>query len=58
MLTQKQINWSKNHDWFLKDNKDGSIMVNDFSVDMVTLESFQTVKKFDNIESLKDWAGY
>ena len=50
-LTTEQIQWARLHDWFVSDNKDGSIIVLDESRD-------GSVKKFNNFTQLLIWAGY
>ncbi|WP_266031244.1 hypothetical protein [Brucella intermedia] len=57
MLTFKHISWAKLHDWFVKDNGDGSVMVEDrFTVGGGPLQ-VQYIK-FNDFSSLLNWAGY
>lgn len=52
-MTSEQIWWASLHDWFIRDNKDGSIDV---------LESWsdgrEIVRSFGDFPALRTWAGY
>lgn len=50
-MTTNQIQWARLHDWFVSDNKDGSIIVMDEHRD-------GSVKTFNNFARLLAWAGY
>ena len=45
---QHQINWAKNHDWFMYMRGD----------EMVTRDVDGTVYVFNNFNDVKKWAGY
>lgn len=57
MLTAKQISWAAQHDWFVKDNGDGTITVldrwHDIHGDHDDLVIWRT-----SFSALRDWAGY
>ncbi len=57
MLTERQIKWAASHDWFVKDNGDGTIIVRDkymFSGFLFTDE----ITWNKSFSELRDWAGY
>lgn len=62
MLTPQQRRWAASHDWFVKDNRDGSIEVLDR---WSQLHSNGTVTHHEKqlhfagtFKALRDWAGY
>lgn len=57
MLTPSQIKWAASHDWFVCDNGDGSIVVNDaWTQDGVLYQ--RDVTHTGSFGALRDWAGY
>lgn len=50
MLSKQTVVWAAQHDWFVKDNEDGSITC-------IELENGNLVK-FSNRNELRLWAGY
>lgn len=57
-LTEQQIRWATDHDWFVGRNGDGSIMVRETLVyrdGTVTRETFRWEQSF---AALRVWAGY
>ena len=57
MLTTKQIQWARSHDWFFADNGNGTIIVRDmFTLDGVYHE--QLITWHGSFSALRDWAGY
>lgn len=52
MLTIEQIEWAKQHDWFIKSLAPGVVRVHDVD------DTHKPVKHFDNFNKLKTWAGY
>jgi hypothetical protein len=57
MLTQSQVIWAKRHDWFLRDNADGTITVLDFFVVDGELHSAE-LHWTSSFAALRNWAGY
>jgi hypothetical protein len=57
MLTAQQICWAASHDWFIRDNGDGTITVNDAWTQDGVLHQ-QTVRHTGSFKALRDWAGY
>ena len=56
MMTKEQINWAKQHDWFIN-SIDGKVMVEGILTDREgNVEHL--VEEFDNFLDLKEWAGY
>lgn len=59
MLTATQIRWASEHDWFERDNGDGTILVWDRWVNLVTGEAHHQLKAFEGtFAELREWAGY
>jgi hypothetical protein len=59
MLTPEQIRWAASHDWFVADNKDGTIDVRETWLNVNTGGSEQAVYQFlGTIDDLREWAGY
>lgn len=56
MLTERQIAWASQHDWFIDADVTG-VMVNEILVheNGTVLES---VKSFSDFQQLRTWAGY
>ena len=50
----KQVNWAKQHDWFLSSYLDSNGL---YIVRAYQSEDDSTVK-FDNVKLLANWAGY
>lgn len=57
LLTPQQIAWAASHDWFLADNKDGTITVKEVSA-ANGVASLDLVIWAAGFQALKDWAGY
>lgn len=56
MITQKQIKWASEHDWFVDANYDGiQALERLVNVDGSVKES---VVVFTDFKELRDWAGY
>ena len=56
-LTASQIKWAASHDWFVRDNGDGSITVND-DVSINGLHARTVIHWVFGFRALRDWAGY
>lgn len=57
MLTTSQIKWASQHDWFLRDNGDGTIEVRDgFTV--AGLYAEHITRWAWSFRALREWAGY
>ena len=57
-MTDKQISWAKNHDWFIEISSDGEgVLVLDVSVDRVGVVH-TTTRVFTDYYRLRNWAGY
>lgn len=57
MLTRQQVIWAAQHDWFVADNRDGSVDV----IERATLDGEPPpakVETFRDIRELRAWAGY
>lgn len=54
-MTRNQIRWAAQHDWFIKDNGDGSVTV--LELQALGGRVF-TVGIISNFKELRDWAGY
>jgi len=54
MLTQRQIAWAKTHDWFVRDNGDGRIVVADRYSDGTEIIMTWHL----SFRALRNWAGY
>lgn len=56
-LTKAQIVWASQHDWFNKDNGNGTVTVKEeFFEGMQLVEVGFRI--FGNFQALRDWAGY
>ena len=58
MLTPAQVRWASHHDWFISDNRDGTITILDTWVDPTGNYQTQTRMWFDGFTALRNWAGY
>ena len=57
MLTEKQIKWASQHDWFIESGADGTILVKDsYVLDSVLYEPI--LKWTGTFAELRAWAGY
>lgn len=60
MLTVSQIKWASQHNWFVRDNGDGTIEVRDIVLGVAggshVLDTIITWS--GNFRSLREWAGY
>ena len=57
MLTHKQIAWAAAHDWFVRDNGDGTITVHDwYTIGDALFEERVTWR--GSFSELRAWAGY
>lgn len=57
MLTEEQIKWAKQHDWFCCDNNDGSIHVFDQQIEYDDHFEYKYIKTFNNFHELQKWTG-
>lgn len=58
MLNPSQIKWAASHDWFIRDNGDGTIVVQEcFTINGVP-HAGVTVRWTDTFRALREWAGY
>ena len=58
MLTAQQIEWASAHDWFVSDNNDGTITVEDISDDGAGNASYRQIVWRKSFAALRAWAGY
>lgn len=62
MLTPSQIQWAAAHDWFIRANADGSIIVRDEwsqrHADGSVSHHSQQLLFVEGFTALRDWAGY
>ncbi|MGY2987692.1 hypothetical protein [Bradyrhizobium sp. USDA 4508] len=62
MLTARQIDWARSHDWFLGDKRDGTIWIVDrYSqqhADGSITHHEETIHFTQGFQALRDWAGY
>ena len=59
MLTSTQIKWASQHDWFVRANAIGEIVVIDRNVDIRThLLSERVFIWKGTFRQLREWAGY
>lgn len=60
MLTNGQIAWARQHDWFIRDNGDGSITVRDVYCLDDTPRGVWLERPliFTSFRLLRAWAGY
>lgn len=60
MLTQGQIAWARQHNWFVCDNRDGSITVRDtyYLDDTPAGVWLERPLVFTSFRLLREWAGY
>lgn len=63
MLTTRQVEWAKLHDWFIsseqEDDFDGhSVCVHDRVLSTATQKVTDTVAYFSDFRELREWAGY
>lgn len=56
-MTRLQIAWAEQHDWFVRDNGDGSITVLERAL-MPGGGVVESQKVFSDIKLLRIWAGY
>ena len=54
-MTQDQIEWARQHDWFACAHEDGSVEVLEQSEQVDCLLIRRT---FSDFEELREWAGY
>lgn len=52
-MTQQQINWAQEHDWFICRAGNNSVTVRDY-----TSYGVAYARKFDDYAKLRAWAGY
>ena len=58
-MTRQQMQWAKQHDWFIKSEKhlnNGHITYSVFAHD--GCKRHTPKKEFSNIDDLREWAGY
>lgn len=58
MLTPRQIRWASQHDWFIRDNLDGTINVHEHYRDANGDWLTRTLTWVSTFGNLKTWAGY
>lgn len=62
MLTTAQVNWAKSHDWFVRDNGNGTIQVLDrwtqMHADKSVTSHEERINFTEGFRALRDWAGY
>lgn len=59
-MTKKQIAWASRHDWFIRDNGDGSVTVLDNYTDALGANHSERLRWSDGVgfAALRAWAGY
>lgn len=58
-MTEQQIKWAAQHDWFVSVAGDGEgVLVSDVSLDTRMGEIFTETKAFRDYRTLRRWAGY
>lgn len=59
-LTTRQIAWARSHDWFVRDNGDGSITCLDVwtNVNVEPRVWHEDEVRHHDFQALRDWAGY
>lgn len=59
MLNPSQIKWAASHDWFVRDNGNGTIVVEEFSYDPSLQASLRYLQSWvGGFRALREWAGY
>lgn len=50
--------WASQHDWFVRDNNNGTVTVRDVMYNPTTKDTTETLEVLGDIQALRDWAGY
>lgn len=57
-LTPRMVIWASQHDWFVRDNNNGTVTVRDVMYNPTTKDTTETLEVLGDIQALRDWAGY
>lgn len=49
-MTKEQIKWARSHDWYIQDNGDVVMVLDEYEPNHIQI--------FSNFKLLREWAGY
>lgn len=50
IMTKEQIKWARSHDWYIQDNGDVVMVLDEYEPNHIQI--------FSNFKLLREWAGY